>query len=176
MEGKTIIEKALHRIEENQRKKFIINNLKPNKMNEELCEFCGASLKKYWHSITPGLVKVLSKCYAQVCKKQQNIFMMKDLDLGHSEYGNFQKLRFHGLIAKLREDGQIQEREWLITHRGADFLKGLVQIPARVQTFRNRVVSHDEQMVTINDVMRGEVYWEQDFSYDIFEPKQTSLI
>ncbi len=144
-------------------------------MNEEICEACGAKLKKYWHSMTPGLVRILVKCY-EYASTHDNLFMMKDLKLDHSEYGNFQKLRFHGLIAKNKIAGDIEERVWLITHRGADFLKGLIQIPAKVQTFRNRVTEHDEELVTVTDVMKGQIYWEQKFEYDLFAPKQTSLI
>ena len=144
-------------------------------MNNEHCDHCGAALKKYWHSLTPGLVKILVKCY-MYASTHSNLFKMKDLELDHSEYGNFQKLRFHGLIAKHKVDGEVEERVWLITHRGADFLKGLIQIPERVQTFRNRVVDHDGELVTVTDVMKGEVYWEYKFDYDIFAPKQVNLI
>lgn len=144
-------------------------------MNDEICEHCGVALKKYWHSITPGLVKILVKCYVYA-STHDNLFMMKDLELDHSEYGNFQKLRFHGLIAKDKKDGEIEERVWLITHRGADFLKGLIQIPAKVQTFRNHVVDHDSELVTVTDVMRSDPYWENKFDYDLFEPKQGALI
>jgi hypothetical protein len=144
-------------------------------MNNEICEHCGAALKKYWHSMTPGLVKILVKCYAYA-STHDNLFKMKDLELDHSEYGNFQKLRFHGLIAKHKVSGDVEERVWLLTHRGAEFLKGEIQVPAKVQTFRNRVVGHDEELVTINQVMKNTPYWEKDFSYDIFEPKQTVLI
>ena len=101
---------------------------------------------------------------------------MNELELDHSEYGNFQKLRFHALIAKNKEDNIIQNREWLITKRGADFLKGEIEIPARVQTFRNRVTDHDEETVNIKDVMRSVLYWEQDFSYDLFQPTQQSIL
>lgn len=145
-------------------------------IENERCEHCGAALKRYWHSITPGLVRVLIKCYKYVSSNGENLFKMKDLNLDHSEYGNFQKLRFHGLIAKHKIDGDIEERVWLITHRGADFLKGLIQIPDKVQTFRNRVVDHNDVLVTVTQVMKDQVYWEQNFDYDLFQPTQKSLI
>jgi hypothetical protein len=141
----------------------------------ERCPHCNASLRKYWHSLTPGLVKVLVKCYAYA-SEHDNLFKMRDLKLDHSEYGNFQKLRFHALIAKKKQDGEKVERVWLITQRGADFLKGMIQIPDKVQTFRNKVVDHSPELVTVRDVMKSEPYWEQDFSYDLFAPKQTTFI
>jgi len=145
---------------------------------EERCEHCGAKMKRYWHTMSPGLVRVLAKCYEYLLGQRalENRFAMKDLNLDHSEYGNFQKLRFHALIAKVKEDGERVEREWLITKRGADFLKGEIQIPARVQTFRNQVVDHDEELVTITQVMQSQIFWEKDFSYDIFQPTQKALL
>lgn len=144
-------------------------------MEHQTCETCGASLKEYWHSMTVGLVKTLVKCYEHVCRTNCNVFKMNDLKLDHSEYGNFNKLRFHGLIAKYRVDGEVQNREWVITRRGVAFLKGELQIPLRVKTFRNRVVDHDEEMVTVTNIMKNQLYWEDKFDFSIFEPKQSIL-
>jgi len=144
-------------------------------MKTNRCSYCGASLKRYWHRVTPGLVRVLVQCYKKVSEEGKNRFSMKDLKLDHSEYGNFQKLRFHALIAKHKIDGEVVKREWLITKRGADFLKGLIEIPVKVQTFRNRVIDHDADLIKIRDVMKSEPYWEEDFEYDIFEPTQTKM-
>ena len=140
------------------------------------CPQCGASLKKYWHRLTPGLVKTLVKVYARVCEKGKNIIDKKELQLTHSEYGNFQKLRFHGLIAKNIVDGEWIKGEWVITHRGAQFLHGEIQIPIRVLTFRNRVEDHDEILVTVRDVIGTQPYFEKDFDYQIAKPVQASLI
>jgi len=134
----------------------------------ERCPHCNASMKKFWHSLTPGLVRVLVKCYVYA-SEHDNKFRMHDLALDHSEYGNFQKLRFHALIAKNKEN-----RVWVITSRGADFLKGEIQIPDKVQTFRNRVVDHSTNLVTVREVMKSEPYWEKEFDFSLFEPKQLS--
>lgn len=134
-------------------------------MNEELCTHCGASLKKYWHRLTPGLVKTLAIIYSTVCSKSENKISKDELDLTHSEYGNLQKLRFHALIAKYKKDGVWRRGDWLITKRGADFLKGYCEIPYRVQTFRNKVVAHDAKKVGISDVMKSDKYFE---GYDDF--------
>jgi len=145
-------------------------------MNEEYCELCGGRIREYYHRITPGLTKSLVKCYEYVSSMGTNLFKMADLKLDHSEYGNFNKLRFHGLIAKHKVNGEIQNREWVITRRGADYLKGNIQIPARVKTYKNRVIDHDEEMVTVTQVMKSEPYWENKFEFDIFKPVQTSLL
>lgn len=142
----------------------------------EKCEHCGASLKKYWHRLTPGLVRTLIEVYKTVSAKGENVISKKDLKLTHSQYGNFQKLRFHGMIAKYKVDGVWNKGQWVLTHRGGDFLKGKIQVPVKVQTFRNQVVDHDTELVTVRDVMKSEHYWEKDFEYDVFEPKQSSLL
>lgn len=145
-------------------------------MTEEKCPHCGAAMKKYWHRITPGLVKALVKAYAVVCEKGDYHFTKKDLDLNHSEYGNFQKLRFHGFIAKHKVDGEWKRGEWILTRRAGDFLTGKIDIPARVQTFRNKVVDHDIIRVTVGEVMKSEPYFEVDFDYSIFDPVQERLL
>lgn len=146
-------------------------------MQVEICTHCGARMKKYWHSITPGLVKTLVKIYEAVSKKGENkIHPHKEMQLTTSEHMNMTKLRFHGLIAKYRDEGEVERGFWVITSRGADFLKGKIQIPGKVLTFRNKVESHDDQMVTITEVMRSEPYWQKEFTYEIFEPKQATLL
>jgi hypothetical protein len=143
---------------------------------EEYCPTCGASMKKAWHTLTPGLVGALVKIYKEVSSKGENVWVRRGNDLTKNEDSNLTKLRFHGLIARVKKDGERVPGEWLITRRGVDFLRGEIQIPRRVQTFRNRVIDHDEQLVTVTDVMKGETWWEQKFDYSIFEPTQGKLI
>lgn len=143
---------------------------------EERCPTCGASMKKPWHTLTPGLVGALVKFYKEVSAKGENRWIRKGNELSKNEDANLTKLRFHGLIAKIKEEGKHVKGEWLITRRGIDFLKGEIQIPRRVQTFRNHVVDHDEELVTVTDVMKGETWWEQEFDYSLFEPSQGKLI
>ena len=129
-------------------------------MTDQMCDQCGAKVKRYWHKITPGLVKTLVKVYQQVCSKEQNLVHKDELNLDHSEYGNFQKLRFHALIAKYKENGVWIRGGWVITRRGAQFLRGAQAIPKKVQTYRNKVVAHDPDLVFVKDVMRSTQYWE----------------
>lgn len=135
-------------------------------MTQEVCPHCGSSLKKYWHRLTPGLVKTLVKVYKAVSIKQENRVTKNDLNLSHSEYGNFQKLRFHALIAKVKVDGKWDRRSWLLTKRAGDFLKGRIDVPYRVQTFRNEVVGHDARRVFVKDVTDVTPYFE---SYEDFK-------
>lgn len=152
-----------------------------DQVKDELCLHCGAKLKKYWHRLTPGLVKALAKLYAAICEKGENDININDemnnrrFELNHSERSNWQKLRLHALVARVRYAGEVQKGRWLITRRGVDFLLGRVSVPVRVQSFRNRVVDHDTQMADLTAVMKGKPYWEREFDYDIFTPKQEGL-
>src|ERR1035441_5888882 len=99
----------------------------------ERCPHCGASMTVYEHALTPGLVNALFKAVQFVHRQNRNYFhLQKDLDLTKSEFTNFQKLRFHALVAKTDDPGY-----WLITARGGEFLRGEVAVPRTVRTFRN---------------------------------------
>ena len=137
--------------------------------HSEKCPYCGASLKMFWHKLTPGLVLTLVKIHRAIAKKKENrIHTHKEMTLTTSEHMNMTKLRFHGLIAKCRKDGKIERGYWLITRRGAQFLRGEIAVPKRVQTFRNKVVNHDLENVTIKDVMKSTPFFEtfEDFEYE----------
>lgn len=129
-------------------------------MIETVCPHCGAKTIAYWHRITPGLVHTLVKVYEKVCEKNENLVHKDELDLDHSEYGNFQKLRFHALIAKYRVDGIWQRGTWVVTKRGAQFLKNQLAIPKSVKTFRNKVVAHSDETVDVGRVMKSDQYWD----------------
>jgi hypothetical protein len=146
-------------------------------MNEK-CEHCGAKINKYWHRLTPVLVNALVKTLKYVQEKDENLVHKTDLDLTHSEYGNYQKLRFHGLIAKHRdEDGRFDG--WVITKRAGEFLRGETTVPLKVQTFRNKVVDHSEETVSVRDVIGMVPFVEQEFEREVASPAelvQASLI
>lgn len=140
--------------------------------NEERCEHCGANLKKFWHRLTPGMTNALIKARRYVAENpsSRNEFhiykhLTRENTLTTVEQMNWTKLRFHGLVAKVRREGKVKTGYWLITRRGADFLNGEIQIPQRVQTFRNRVVARSEEMVTIKDVIGAQPYWDKKEEY-----------
>lgn len=139
------------------------------------CILCGGSLKEYWHKITPILVNSLVVAYKVVAKRQANYFNKHELELDHSEYGNFQKLRFHALIARYKVDGDWKKGDWLITSRGFKFLQGKIAIPKRVKTYKNKVIDHDTELVYLKDVVGSDPYMETDFDFEVNEPDQSLL-
>ena len=139
----------------------------------EYCPHCGASMKMYWHTITPLLITTLQKFKSGVLAKGENkIHLIKDLDgrntLTKNEYNNFQKLRFHGLVVKYKKDHTHLGGYWLLSKRGSQFLRNEITIPKRVLTFRNKVVDHSTEHVNYRDVMKSyPLYLETNPEYEL---------
>jgi len=107
------------------------------------CPHCQANRKKWNHRMTPGLLAILIKAIKFVKRKDKNMFHPdKDLNLSRIEYSNFQKLRFHGLIAKSGVAGY-----WVITKKGGKFLRGETRTAVSVVTFRNKIDSYSKEKV-----------------------------
>lgn len=152
-----------------QVKAFLFHNF-PELQNKEVCANCGESMMAYWHSLTSGLVGDLIKAIEFVKKNNKNSFhLANDLQLSKSEYNNFQKLRFHALIAKDKnsEDGG----HWLITKRGGQFLRGEISVPKRVQTFRNEVIDHSEEVISFRSFAQDFPYFESEFAQEVQQGK-----
>lgn len=127
-------------------------------MKAEVCTHCGSKLRKYKSKLTLGLVDTLKIVAKEVIKRDVNDVHIKDLNLTNSQFGNFNKLRYHALIAKVKIGGEHMQGRWLVTRRGWAFLKGEA-VPEYVITFRNNVVDHAENLVTIYDIDKS-VYFD----------------
>jgi hypothetical protein len=137
-------------------------------VDEFHCPFCGAALKKHWHSLTKGLVRALIKIKTAVIMKGENkVHPRFDANFTANEWSNLSKLRFHALIAKSDERGY-----WLLTHRGSQFLLGKMEIPKRVLTWRNKVVDYDPEKVFVKDVVSDSdlPVWEEHHEYELAKP------
>jgi len=135
-------------------------------MQSNTCPHCGASMKEYWHNLTPGLVNCLIKAIKAVKKSNRNVFHWQELGLTTVEANNLQKLRYFGLIAHATKD-EHNSGYWLITARGGQFLRGELAVPCRVKTFRNRVIDHDTETMLISKY-KGQTGWfESEFQFDI---------
>ena len=125
------------------------------------CPSCFRDARAYWFTLNANLVKILQNIYGAIVLKGQNdIHLDKDtegteFELRYSQRSNVSILRFHGLVAKVRdENGKHIAGHWLITRRGASFLKGDISIPVKVRTFDNHVTDHSPEMVSFRDVMK----------------------
>ena len=132
-------------------------------------------MKRYWHKLTPGLVSALVKIHKAVNEKKENDIRIDrlpmDLRLTHVERCNWQKLRLHGLVARVRFMTEVKRGRWLITRKGYRFLSGK-PISKRVLSFRNHVEGHDAEEVTIAQVMRSSPNFEsiEDIRFEYKEP------
>jgi hypothetical protein len=136
-----------------------------SKKPKELCPCCGASMRVYKEKLTKGLVVSLLKFRDVVVSTNSNeIHVPTKLPFSYNEYCNFQKLRYHGLVAKVKdkETGEKKAGYWLLTRRGNQFCKKEVAIPEYVETFRNKIVERAESKISILDVLQGEDnYWDK---------------
>lgn len=144
------------------------------KQSEEksLCPCCGAKLNGRWEHISKGIAENLIRFREQVLLKKENkVHLMKDLYLTHSQYTNFQKLRFHGLIAHYKNPETREEESgyWLLTKRGNQFCKNQASIPKKVLIFRNSIQDKGDVLVNISEILSSkntEPYWYQKDDYE----------
>lgn len=127
---------------------------------EEAIKILG--LKQYKVHLTEGIIRALIKFRMAVnYHKKNKIHLLKDMktyefELTPHEWNNFSRLRFHGLVAKYKEEGKHVAGYWLLTRRGADFLNGEISIPATVTIFQNKVVYRSERVITVKDVIKDD--------------------
>lgn len=121
-----------------------------------VCPHCNSQSNIYWHKVTPGIVRALIKVRrAVIAKGDYSIHNRKDMDgtpyeLTKNEYGNFTMLRYHGLVARDKDAGA---GNWILTHRGAQFLRSEIRVPMKVKVLNNTVIDHDDVYVSIEDVL-----------------------
>jgi hypothetical protein len=114
----------------------------------------------YWHPLTPGLVHALIKFRRAVIENDgRPVHIRKDMagksyELTPLQWNNFTKLRFHGLAVKMGNG------RWQLHWRASGFLRGEIQLPQRVKTENNTVIDHDDVLVTVDQVMEGDRYWD----------------
>lgn len=94
-----------------------------------------------------------------------NEFSKKDFMKGHSNYANFPKLRYHGLIFKARKDGRKVKGRWGVTRNGWAFLRGELNVPVFVKVQNNSIKERSERTVNVKDVYRGSEAIETAFEY-----------
>lgn len=118
--------------------------------------------RKYWYKLTPGLIDVLLILLDHVHATNVNAFSAKQVrdKLQPFQYTQFTKLRFHGLIAKIKDENDVFTGKWLITRRAGDFLRNEIVLPQKVQTQSNTIIGYDDITVSIRDVYQSDVYLE----------------
>lgn len=129
------------------------------------CPHCNANMIIHGHRISKGLSNALIKFRIQVLERNTNMIHLKnEVPLTKSEFTNFQKLRYHGLVAKYIDPVTKQHIAgyWLLTKRGNQFCKDQLSIPSIVYTFRNKIVDKHKVFVKLSEVLKGNdmPYWD----------------
>lgn len=110
------------------------------KSKHSICPRCGSKLVHYSHKLSVPLVDALYKLHAHGPGK------VSDLDITHSQYNNFHKLRYWMLIK------EVKNCQYEITPLGEMFLKGEINIPERAVTYLGKVVKLIGRLVEITDI------------------------
>jgi hypothetical protein len=124
--------------------------VKEAEKNNGHCGNCGQTIKIYRYGISNSMVRVL-KAMAKAGTYAGQAIDADKLDLKHSERTQLTKMRFHGLIAKVKRDGRQVPRQWVITTKGWQFL-GNKPVMAKVLVYENQVLGHDGGETTIRRI------------------------
>lgn len=156
----------------------------------EVCSCCGVKVVEHPHALSRGLVNTLIELKKFVLTSGKNkVHPVRDLHLSNYEYNNMQKLRYFGLIAHYTnpETKKLETGYWILTRNGSKFLKGLIDMPMRVKTMRNKISGRSIERVFLSNVLTREdiPYWddyktpvesEVTFFPDIFEVESEEII
>lgn len=115
------------------------------------CSNCHQTIKIYRYGISTSMVRVLKTMAKATDKNSGRAIDVDKLDLRHSDRTQLTKMRFHGLVAKVKDDGVQIPRHWLITRKGWAFL-GNELIPAKVLVYNNQVLGHEDGTTEIKRV------------------------
>jgi len=123
--------------------------------DKKICECCGQTISPRRERISKGIVRSLYKMAIYVkALKLNKVHPRNDLELTKSEYNNFQKLRYRGLIAKYKSNGEILPGYWLITHKGYSFLNNESPTANYVSVLNNRIIGYGDDMLTFSDISK----------------------
>lgn len=133
-----------------------------------VCDHCGQLIKNAHKEVLNKMkIKMLKRAAEQVITTNHNDFMVRDLK-DHGEdfvlFNNFQKLRYHGLIAPIRNNGRKIKGRWLLTRNAWAFLRGELMLPSFVLVRDNHITERSNELLAIKHI-RGEATIQTDFDY-----------
>ena len=107
------------------------------------CPHCEAKMVEYRHTFNKGLAHGLYELFVA----GGGPINLRSLKLTRTQWTNFQKLRYWGLVSRTKEDG-----EWTLTAKGADFIIRGTTIPKWVYTYRGDTVRFEGEACIFNEV------------------------
>lgn len=133
-----------------------------------ICSHCHQKIREtHKEVLNKHKVLMLRDAAGLVKDTMVNDFAKSDLPAqDHSAYGNFQKLRYHGLITPTRDDtGNRIKGRWLITRNGWAFLRGELELPKFVLVRDNNVIERSPERIGIRQVYAGSTEVATAFEY-----------
>ncbi len=106
------------------------------------CPHCNAKMVEYRHSLNKSMVSAL-----MTLAKRYKPTALQELPLSKTQFTNFQKLRYWGLVERTKEEGK-----WDVTYYGMRFLQGEVQTCKRVWTYRGEFKKSEGESVWFHDL------------------------
>lgn len=104
---------------------------------QDKCRCCGHTVSAYTAPFTRGLARAFLK-FADAATRTMGPVDKTTMALTNSEYGNFQKLRYFGLIQQ-----ETKGSGWYFTDRGVRFLAGAITLTSPAGHFANEVLPDD---------------------------------
>ena len=139
------------------------------KIESDVCEHCGQTLN-YFLAIDLGTCDIVKKIAEFIGKKGINAVHprkeMEGLMLTSNQVGNLSRARFHGLIAKIKEN----PGNYCLTRKGSQFLRGMpIPKTAIISKKDKKQVGYlEEEKVTIFEFIKNTEYW-NGINYEILE-------
>lgn len=113
-------------------------------------------------------LNLLKQGAEEVITKGENIVDIGIFRNNINSYNNWQKLRYHGLIAHVVKNGVKQRGLWVITRNGWKFLRNELQLPKYVLINNNEIVERSPETIEAKDLYRLEEIVQTSFEY--YEP------
>lgn len=119
---------------------------------KEFCPHCHQSIQQNKQVFSKALGEILLKA-ACAYPYGKPFHLQNDLKLTKSEYCNFQKLRYFGLVEKSYEEGVREGGKWKLTSLTRYFINGS-RIPRVKWTFNNQVVeASKDDLITLSEAI-----------------------
>lgn len=136
--------------------------VKTAEANDGHCDKCHRVINIYRYNANAVMARILRKM-ADAGQDGGRAIDVDTIGLKHSERTQLTKMRFHGLVAKVKENGTQVPRHWLITTKGWKWLKG-EPIQQKVLVYNNTLLGHEGGFVTIKQVLNESDYEKQPIS------------
>lgn len=105
-------------------------------------------MMEHKHNLSKGLCSALV-----VFSKQKMPANPNKLKLTHNQLANWQKLRYWGLVEKVKEEGESIGGMWQLTPMGVLFVRNKISIQKWAWTYRGKVLRLDGDKVSIDQVL-----------------------